>query len=158
MTATILIVDDEESIRRSVADILSDEGYRPVVAEDGDEGLAKLRTDPPDLVLLDIAMPGRDGIEVLEELRKSWSELPVVMMSGHGTIETAVRATKLGAYDFLEKPLSCDKLLLCVAHGLESARRPRVGCSSPGKTAPARSSSHGRSTSDPSARDNPSSR
>jgi two-component system nitrogen regulation response regulator NtrX len=122
MTATILIVDDEESIRRSVADILSDEGYRPVVAEDGDEGLAKLRTDPPDLVLLDIAMPGRDGIEVLEELRKSWSELPVVMMSGHGTIETAVRATKLGAYDFLEKPLSCDKLLLCVAHGLESAR------------------------------------
>jgi two-component system nitrogen regulation response regulator NtrX len=122
MGATILIVDDEESIRRSVADILSDEGYRPVVAADGDEGLEKLRTQPPDLVLLDIAMPGRDGIEILEELRKSWAELPVVMMSGHGTIETAVRATKLGAYDFLEKPLSYDKLLLCVAHGLESAR------------------------------------
>ena len=122
MNATILIVDDEESIRRSVADILSDEGYRPVAAADGEEGLEKLRVDPPDLVLLDIAMPGRDGIEILEELRKSWAELPVVMMSGHGTIETAIRATKLGAYDFLEKPLSYDKLLLCVEHGLENAR------------------------------------
>jgi two-component system nitrogen regulation response regulator NtrX len=125
MSATILIVDDEESIRRSVADILTDEGYQPVVAADGDQALQKLRTEPPDLVLLDIAMPGQDGIEVLEELRKSWPELPVVMMSGHGTIETAVRATKLGAYDFLEKPLSYDKLLLCVAHGLESARLAR---------------------------------
>jgi two-component system nitrogen regulation response regulator NtrX len=122
MGATILIVDDEESIRRSVADILSDEGYRPIVAGNGNEALEKLETGAPDLVLLDVAMPGLDGIEVLEQLRKKWADLPVVMMSGHGTIETAVRATKLGAYDFLEKPLSYYKLLLCVGHGLERAR------------------------------------
>jgi two-component system nitrogen regulation response regulator NtrX len=125
MGATILIVDDEESIRRSVADILSDEGYQPVVAADGDQALQTLTTSSPDLVLLDVAMPGRDGIEVLEQLRKAWPDLPVVMMSGHGTIETAVRATKLGAYDFLEKPLSYYKLLLCVGHGLERARLAR---------------------------------
>ena len=125
MGATILIVDDEESIRRSVADILADEGYEPSAAGDGSEALRQIEGLPPDLVLLDIAMPGLDGIEVLERLRQGWPELPVIMMSGHGTIETAVRATKLGAYDFLEKPLSYDKLLLCVSHGLESARLSR---------------------------------
>ncbi len=125
MASTILIVDDEESIRRSVADILTDEGYRPVVAADGDEALRALGKDSPELVLLDIAMPGRDGIQVLEQLRRAWPDLPVVMMSGHGTVETAVRATKLGAYDFLEKPLSYHKLVLCVGHGLEQARLAR---------------------------------
>jgi two-component system nitrogen regulation response regulator NtrX len=119
MGATILIVDDEEGIRRSVADILTDEGYTPVLASGGEEALAHLKGGAADLVLLDVAMPGRDGIEVLKQLRETWPDLPVVMMSGHGTIETAVRSTKLGAYDFLEKPLSYDKLLLCVGHGLE---------------------------------------
>ena len=125
MGARILIVDDEESIRLSVSDVLADEGYEPIVAVDGAEALQGLEKDLPDLVLLDVAMPGRDGIVVLEELRRAWPDLPVVMMSGHGTIETAVRATKLGAYDFLEKPLSYDKLLLCIRHVLESVRLSR---------------------------------
>ena len=150
---------------------------------------------PPDLVLLDIAMPGRDGVEILAEVRERWSELPVVMMSGHGTIETAVRTTRLGAFDFIEKPLSIDKLLLTIEHALERSRLERenarlraeslranddprrirahraaqaadragrahatVGCSSPARTAPARSWSRARSTSGASARTAPSSR
>jgi two-component system nitrogen regulation response regulator NtrX len=118
----VLIVDDEEGIRRSIALILEDEGYLTHAAADGREALQKVEAGSPDLVLLDIAMPGLGGLEVLERLRVGWPHLPVVMMSGHGTIETAVRATKLGADDFLEKPLSYDKLLLCVRHGLERAR------------------------------------
>jgi len=118
----ILIVDDEESIRRSLAGLLADEGYEAVTARDGDQALAALRADPPPaLVLLDIAMPGRDGLEVLEQIHAIAPDLPVVMMSGHGTIETAVRATKLGAYDFVEKPLSADKLLLTLEHALRHA-------------------------------------
>ncbi len=118
----ILIVDDEESIRRSLAGILSDEGFSTEDAPDGEKALEHLRQGLPDLVLLDIAMPGRDGISILEELRQLWPELPVIMMSGHGTIETAVRATQLGAFDFVEKPLSLDKLLLTVRNALEGSR------------------------------------
>jgi two-component system nitrogen regulation response regulator NtrX len=119
----ILIVDDEESIRRSLEGILCDEGFETRVAADGNAALAALvREEPPDLVLLDIAMPGRDGIAVLAELRERWPRLPVVMMSGHGTIETAVRSTRLGAFDFIEKPLSIDKLLLTLQHALERSR------------------------------------
>ena len=119
----ILVVDDEESIRRSLAGILSDEGFEVVLARDAEEALTCAEgAEPPDLVLLDIAMPGRDGLEVLEELRQRRPELPVVMMSGHGTIETAVRATRLGAFDFVEKPLSFDKLLLTMQHALDQAR------------------------------------
>ncbi len=122
----ILIVDDEESIRRSLAGILSDEGFATLAACDGEEALRTLRaTSEVDLVLLDIAMPGCDGIEVLEEVRQRWPELPVVMMSGHGTIETAVRSTRLGAYDFIEKPLSVDKLLLTMQHALDQASLSR---------------------------------
>ncbi len=122
MAERVLIVDDEESIRRSLAGILADEGYETIVARDGDQALAALRADPaPALVLLDIAMPGRDGLEVLEQIHALAKDLPVVMMSGHGTIETAVRATKLGAYDFIEKPLSIDKLLLTLQHALQQA-------------------------------------
>jgi two-component system nitrogen regulation response regulator NtrX len=120
--AQILIVDDEESVRRSIADVLADEGHRPVLAAGADEAEKEIAAALPDLVLLDVAMPGRDGMELLESLRTVHPALPVVMMSGHGTIETAVRATKLGAYDFLEKPLSYDKLLLRIEHGLERAR------------------------------------
>jgi len=119
----ILIVDDEESIRRSLEGILCDEGFETRLAEGGDAALAALaREEPPDLVLLDIAMPGRDGLAVLAELRERWPQLPVVMMSGHGTIETAVRTTRLGAFDFIEKPLSIDKLLLTLGHALEVSR------------------------------------
>ncbi len=122
MSDAVLIVDDEEGIRRSIALILEDEGYQTRGAADGREALRQVEAGCPDLVLLDIAMPGLGGLVVLERLRLGWPALPVVIMSGHGTIETAVRATKLGADDFLEKPLSYDKLLLCVRHGLERAR------------------------------------
>jgi two-component system nitrogen regulation response regulator NtrX len=123
MADRVLIVDDEESVRRTVADALNDEGYATLLASDGGAALRSVAAEAPDLVLLDIAMPGRNGIDVLDELRTHWPGIPVVMMSGHGTIETAVRATKLGAYDFLEKPLSYDKLLLCVARAIEGARQ-----------------------------------
>ena len=122
MRHTVLIVDDEESILRSVSDVLADEGFETVTATSANEALRRIERSPPDLILLDIAMPGRDGLDALAEVRRVWPHLPVVMMSGHGTVETAVRATKLGAWDFLEKPLSYDKILLCVRHCLESAR------------------------------------
>ena len=122
MRRTVLIVDDEESILRSVSDVLADEGFETVTATSANEALRCIERSPPDLILLDIAMPGRDGLDALAEVRRVWPHLPVVMMSGHGTVETAVRATKLGAWDFLEKPLSYDKILLCVRHCLESAR------------------------------------
>jgi len=123
----ILIVDDEESIRRSLAGILSDEGFETDAVADGENALAALRhgEEDPDLVLLDIAMPGRDGVEILAEIRQAWPSLPVVMMSGHGTIETAVRATQLGAFDFIEKPLSIEKLLLTLRHALDRSRLER---------------------------------
>jgi two-component system nitrogen regulation response regulator NtrX len=123
--AEILIVDDEEDIRRSLAGILEDEGFATRVAVDGEAALAEVRSEAPDGVLLDIAMPGRDGLAILEELRHGWPGLPVVMMSGHGTIETAVRATQLGAFDFIEKPLSVDKILLIIRHALEQSRLVR---------------------------------
>ena len=122
----ILIVDDEESIRRSLSGILSDEGFEVRAAADGDAALAGIeREGLPELVLLDIALPGRDGVEILEELRGRWPSVPVVMMSGHGTIETAVRTTRIGAFDFVEKPLSIDKLLLTIQHALDHARLQR---------------------------------
>ena len=121
----VLVVDDEAAIRRSLSGILADEGYDAALAEDGEKALAAVRERAPDVVLLDIAMPGRDGIAVLEELRRSHPALPVVMMSGHGTIETAVRATQLGAFDFIEKPLSLGKLLLAVRNALEKSALER---------------------------------
>jgi two-component system nitrogen regulation response regulator NtrX len=121
----ILIVDDEQGIRRSLAGLLADESYETAIASDGDAALAAVREQAPDLVLLDIAMPGRDGLAVLEEMRQAWPRLPVIMMSGHGTIETAVRATQLGAFDFIEKPLSAEKLLLTLRHALERANLER---------------------------------
>jgi two-component system nitrogen regulation response regulator NtrX len=121
----ILIVDDEAGIRRSLAGLLSDEDFEPLEAADGEKGLALLREREVDVVLLDIAMPGRDGIAILEEIRQAWPNLPVLMMSGHGNIETAVRATQLGAFDFVEKPLSFEKLLLTIRHALDGARLSR---------------------------------
>ena len=122
----ILIVDDEDGIRRSLAGILSDEGFETTPARDGEQALDVIEDQGvPDLVLLDIAMPGRDGVEILVELRERWPALPVVMMSGHGTIETAVRTTKHGAYDFIEKPLSIDKVLVTIGNALERSRLQR---------------------------------
>ncbi len=125
MAVTILIIDDEESIRRSVGAILRDEGFQVRAAGDGREAFEAIAKNHPDLILLDIAMPGADGLAVLEQLKELHETVPVIMMSGHGSVESAVRATKLGAYDFLEKPLSYDKLLLGVRHALESARLAR---------------------------------
>jgi two-component system nitrogen regulation response regulator NtrX len=112
MSRSVLIVDDEQAIRHSLAGALTDEGYEVHLAESGTVALERLRSDRPDLVLLDIWMPELDGIETLKKVRAEFPQVPVVMMSGHGTIETAVKATKLGAYDFIEKPLSLDRLLV----------------------------------------------
>ncbi len=122
---TILVVDDERSILLALKGILEDEGYRPVLVEDGEAALRRLHEQPVDLVLLDIWLPGRDGVAILQEIAQGWPSVPVVMMSGHGTIETAVRTTKLGAYDFIEKPLSLEKTLLIIRHALEERRLAR---------------------------------
>jgi Response regulator containing CheY-like receiver, AAA-type ATPase, and DNA-binding domains len=128
--ANILVVDDEPDIRNLVKEILDDEGYRVDVAESGAAAREARRARRPDLVLLDIWMPDVDGITLLKE----WSEedtlqTPVIMMSGHGTVETAVEATRLGAYDFIEKPISLAKLLVTVERALEVNRlmRENVG-------------------------------
>ena len=99
----ILVVDDEKNIVSSLYGILSDEGYDVSSAEDGIEALERIQNDPPDLVLLDIWIPGMDGIEVLKTIKTYQKELPVLIMSGHASIDTAVRATKLGAIDFYRK-------------------------------------------------------
>jgi len=116
---TVLIVDDEKSIRESLSGILLDEGFTPLSAESGEAALLLLRDEKPDLILLDIWMPGMDGLETLTKIREIYPDQIVVMMSGHGTIETAVKATKLGAYDFIEKPLSLEKLLLSTENALK---------------------------------------
>ena len=118
MSSLILIVDDEEDIRASLGGILEDEGYQVLLAANGAEGLDIVREEVPDLVLLDIWMPGLDGIQTLEQIKQLFPEMTVVMMSGHGTIETAVRATRLGAFDFIEKPFSLDKLLITVGNAI----------------------------------------
>ena len=111
---SILIVDDEISIRESLTGILQDEGFQPVSVESGERAIERVSEEKPDLVLLDIWMPGIDGMETLTKIRDIYPDQLVVMMSGHGTIETAVKATKLGAYDFIEKPLSLEKVLLSI--------------------------------------------
>jgi len=122
----ILVVDDEPDIRNLVRDILQDEGYTVTTAEGGEEARKARRARRPDLILLDIWMEDVDGITLLRE----WSEsgglpCPVVMMSGHGTVETAVEATRLGAYDFIEKPISLAKLLLTIERAFESEKLQR---------------------------------
>ena len=109
-TERVLIVDDEKNIVSSLRDILNDEGYDVSVADDGLGALKMIQADPPDLVLLDIWLPGMDGIEVLKTVKTYHPEIEVLIMSGHGTIDTAVQATKLGAFDFIEKPFSLDLL------------------------------------------------
>ncbi len=106
-----LIIDDEESICHSLAGVLSDEGWGTVTALNGQTGMIEFKLHQPDLVFLDVWMPGLDGIETMQLLKDMNPEVPIIIMSGHGTIETAVRATKLGAFDFIEKPMSIDKIL-----------------------------------------------
>jgi len=118
MKDAILVVDDEAGVRSSLAAILGDEGYAVTSADSGEAGLAALEARRFDLVLLDVWLPGLDGLEVLRRIRERDSELPVVVISGHGTIETAVKAVRLGAQDFVEKPLSLEKTVLAVRNAL----------------------------------------
>jgi DNA-binding NtrC family response regulator len=120
--ATILIIDDEQNILVTLSRALQLEGYRTEVAGGGKVGLEKLAEQPADLVLLDVKMPDMDGLEVLEKIRESKPGLPVVMMSGHATVEIAVKAVRKGAVDFLEKPLSSEKVLVTVANTLKLQR------------------------------------
>ncbi len=112
----VLIVDDELNVRRSLKGILEDEGYAAETAASGEECLKIFEKKSFDVVLLDVWMPGKDGLEVLEDIKRSRPGQFVIMISGHGTIETAVRATKLGAFDFIEKPLSLEKVILVLEH------------------------------------------
>ena len=119
MQKTILIVDDEKSICKSLGSILIDEGYEILTAGSGEEAMKVIEEDPPQLVILDIWLPGIDGIETLKMIKSRYPQIRVIMISGHGTIETAVKATKLGAFDFFEKPLSMEKVILIVNHVFE---------------------------------------
>ena len=119
--SSILIIDDEQGIRTTLAGILHDEGHTTVGCESGEEGLATFAREDFDLILLDLWLPGMDGMTVLERLRSAGAP-PVIVISGHGNVDTAVRATRLGAYDFMEKPLSLERVLLTVHHALSTAR------------------------------------
>ena len=122
MNETILVVDDEISICQSLKAILEDEGYQVLVAGSGEEAIKIVAEEMPQLVLLDIWLPGMDGLEALKAIHAAHPNVLVIMMSGHGTIETAVKATKLGAFDFIEKPLSLDKVIILVGNALNVVR------------------------------------
>lgn len=118
----LLIIDDEAGIRSSLKGILEDEGYTVKAAEAGEKGLSILNAEPFDLVLLDIWLPEMNGIDVLQEIQKHILPIQVIMISGHGSVESAVKATKLGAFDYLEKPLSLEKVVLTVKNALKQSR------------------------------------
>ena len=122
MFPVILIVDDETTILKSLSGILSDEGYEVLTASNGYEALKIIEEESPDLVLLDIWMPGMDGIETLREIKRTNPFLQVIIISGHGTIETAVKAMRLGGYDFIEKPLSIEKVVVTINNALNFRR------------------------------------
>ena len=119
---TVCIVDDEPEILSALHGILEDEGYPVVMAQSGHEALKVVRSELPDLILLDIWMPDLDGLETLTRIRQQFPNIFVIMMSGHGSIETAVRATKLGAYDYLEKPLDLEKVIILVRNALHQRK------------------------------------
>lgn len=146
MEETILIVDDEAQIRTTLRGVLSDEGYQVLDADDALQALDLISARRPDLVILDMWMPHMDGIELLEQLKLRAPELPIIIVSGHGTIETAVRATKLGASDFIEKPFSLDTILRSVRRAMQKdAGEEHAGVLLPtAALTPVRSSSHAR--------------
>jgi two-component system nitrogen regulation response regulator NtrX len=115
----ILVIDDEAAIRESLRMILEYESYEFIGAVSGQEGLASIRRDTPDMVILDIKMPAMNGLETLAEIRKLDESLPVAMISGHGTVTDAMHATRLGAFDFIEKPFTSERVLVTVSKGLE---------------------------------------
>ncbi|MBN2706388.1 MAG: sigma-54-dependent Fis family transcriptional regulator, partial [Deltaproteobacteria bacterium] len=122
MKKNILIIDDEPAIRQSMSDIFQDEGYSVSCAEDGENALSLLEKETPDLIFLDIWLPDSDGLKLLPGFKKEHPQVPIIMISGHGTIETAVHATKMGAFDFIEKPLSLDKLVITASNALTLSR------------------------------------
>ncbi|MBM4288938.1 MAG: sigma-54-dependent Fis family transcriptional regulator, partial [Deltaproteobacteria bacterium] len=122
MARTILVVDDEPSIVQTISGILQDEGFEVLTAPDGETALHVVEEETPDLVFLDIALPGMDGLEVLQQVKEQRPLLPVVMVSAYGNVENAVKATRLGAYDFIEKPPHADKIVLTVRNALEMTR------------------------------------
>src|SRR5512137_1797542 len=122
MKARILVIDDEAAIRDSMRMILEYEGYEFLGAATGEEGIGLVERESVDLVFLDIKMPGMDGLEVLGRLRTIADAVPVVMISGHGTVATAVEATKLGAFDFIEKPLATERVLVTIRNALGYSR------------------------------------
>jgi two-component system nitrogen regulation response regulator NtrX len=122
MFPSVLIVDDEPSILQTLSGLLSDEGFEVTTAVNGYEALKIIDAESPDLVLLDIWMPGIDGIETLQEIKNSNPHIQVIIITGHGNIETAVRATKLGAFDLIEKPLSIDKVIVAINNALNFRR------------------------------------
>jgi len=117
----ILIVDDDQDIRNILWNVLKDEGFDPVLAQNGKEALEKFREEPPDLVLLDIRLPDIYGLELLEKLKKQHTDIPVIIITAYGEVSQAVRAIKLGAYDYLTKPISNRKIVIAVKNALESA-------------------------------------
>ena len=122
MLRNICIVDDEPSILNTLSSILEDEGYQVSLAKSGTEALKLICAEPPELVILDIWMPEIDGLETLKRIRQQFPNLMVIMMSGHGSVETAVKATKLGAYDYLEKPLDLEKVTILVRNALHQSK------------------------------------
>ena len=122
MKSRILVIDDEPAIRESLRMILEYEGYECLLAPTGQDGLALVERETPELVFLDIKMPGMDGLEVLQRIRAAQEALPVVMISGHATVSTAVEATRLGAFDFIEKPLASERVLVTVRNALDRSR------------------------------------
>src|SRR5262245_54062597 len=118
----ILVVDDEASIRDSLRMTLEYANFEFIGAATGQEGLALVDREAPDLVLLDVKMPGMDGLEVLDRLHANHETLPVIVVSGHGTISTAVEATKKGAFDFIEKPFASDRVLVSLRNALDQRR------------------------------------
>jgi two-component system nitrogen regulation response regulator NtrX len=122
MKSRILVIDDEAEIRRSVRMILEYEGYEVLEASSGPEGVTMAERESPDLVFLDIKMPGMDGLEALQRIKASNEILPVVIISGHGTVSTAVEATKAGAFDFIEKPLASERVLVTIRNALDQTR------------------------------------
>jgi two-component system, NtrC family, nitrogen regulation response regulator NtrX len=122
MKSRILVIDDEAEIRRSVRMILEYEGYEVLEASSGPDGVTMAERESPDLVFLDIKMPGMDGLDALQRIKASNETLPVVIISGHGTVSTAVEATKAGAFDFIEKPLSSERVLLTIRNALDQTR------------------------------------
>jgi two-component system nitrogen regulation response regulator NtrX len=122
---TVLVVDDEKNIRETLKDVLEDEGYQVLVAEDGKQAVDILKKDRIDVMLLDLWLPKIGGMEVLDRVKRQYGEVEIIIISGHGTIDAAVKATKIGAFDFIEKPLSLDRVLNVVDHAVKISRLRR---------------------------------